>query len=1079
MFSFYAESSYFIQGGLMIKINCRPVVATAGNVDLSKLIGRFAKFLHSFVSCSAILVRGAALVLTAAAPLALSTNSALAVCTETAVGSGIFACTGADVATLTPTSAVGGDLVVTTTAPFSVITGAGDAFVLSNAGGDVGISFTDSNASTVITGFSRGIDANNNGTGALSIETSGSVTGLNFGGIDATNAASATNLSITVNAGSVITGNSKGIDADNNGTGALSIVTSGSVTGLINDGIEATNAASATNLSITVNAGSVVTGNLDGIDADNNGTGTSMITINGTVSGATSEGIDFDDSTASGAVTIIVGETGVVTSGTNDAIATNSDGVGDQTVNINGRLVGDNDGLDLDKDGTGNIIVVAGVGSFIQGLGNEGIETDITTTGGTTTITANGTVIANEHGIEADNDGDSGFITITTGAGSSVTAGFDGINADNDGTGALTINAGGTITAGRDGIEANSVVAQPIAITVSGTTTGGTGFGILTVTGAMGMTTITLNAGANISATSGQGISNDAGDSTTTVNSGASVAGTITLGDGSDNLIFAGGSFAGVTLFDGGDDMSPADTFIDTLTFAGSSGAVTGANVVNWENVVIGAGSTISFSDNMVTTGEFSTSAGGTLSATAGTLMITANVTNNGTVSLQDGTADDRVEVSGNYSGTGALNVDVNLATNTSDVLAVGGNVTGGATTITANYLSPTSANGANILVVDVTGTSGASDFSLGNPISGAFAYGLSQIGVDWFLQQTGFNPATPTYEVYPQVLANLNQMPSLQQRTGNRKTTDGTETSAALGYAPVEEKSKTFALFDNLPAEKKPTIWGRIEGSKSTVDSSTSTTGASFDTRSWNLQAGVDGKLPIDGEGQVFVGINGSLGRANTDVNSATGNGFIHTDSYGLGLTATWYNDNGFYVDAQARIVWFSSDLSDDATGALVNNNHGYGRAFSIEAGKSFDVGNDWILTPQAQLMSSSVSFNSFTGPNGAVVSSGDVDSITGRLGARIERNSTSDAGQSTIYALANIYSRFSGDSRVDVSGVSFNNTPDKWTGEIGAGGSVDVGSFKGGQVSLYGQGTIGTSLSNFGDSNQYKALAGIKVSF
>ncbi len=1015
----------------MTNFNCRLVANAADTGDVSKSFGRIANFLRSSVSGGAISTRSAALILAAAVPLTLSSTSAYAVCAETAPGSGIFACSGVDVVTLTPASAPGGDLVVTTTAPFSVIA-PGDGILLTNAGADVGISFIDNNASTIITGSSDGLDINNNGTGALTI------------------------------------------------------VTSGRVTGNSDVGIEATNAASATNLSITVNAGSVITADEEGINADNNGSGTSMIIINGTINAEDEEGIDFDDSATSGAVTIIVGATGVITSGDDDAINADSDGVGDLTVIINGRLDGDSDGIDIDKSGTGNIIVMAGVDSNIKAR-FEGIETDLSSPGGTTTIVANGKIIANDFGIEADNTPGSGFISITTGASSSIIAEEDGINADQDGNGPLTINAGGTITSMEDGIEARSTPTSPIVINVSGVTTGGVAgfFGIKTITGATGMTTLTLNSGAVVSATSGDAISNDAGDSTTTVNTGASVLGTINLGDGSDNLIFAGGDFSGVTLFDGGDDMSPADTFIDTLTFAGSSGAVTGANVMNFEKVVIGAGSTISFSDNMVTTGELMTSAGGTLSATGGTLMITANVINNGTISARNGVANDRVEVSGNYSGTGTLAVDVNLATNKSDVLAVAGNATGGATTITANYLSPTSANGANILVVDVTGTSSAGGFALGNPVSGAFAYDLSQIGADWFLRQTGFNPATPTYEAYPQVLSNLNQLSSLQQRTANRKSVgSGSSTSAALGYAPATKKRKEFAQFDNdTSATEKPFIWGRIEGSKSTVASSVSRTGSSFDTNRWALHVGIDSQLPINSAGQLFLGINTSLGGANTDVTSATGNGSINTESYGFGFSATWFANSGFYVDGQAQATWFTSDLNNVANGALINNNSGRGVAFSIEVGKGFEVGNGWILTPQAQLMTSSINFDNFTGPNGELISLGDESSFTGRLGARIEHKGawgSSGGSQSTIYALANVYSKFSGESRVTVTGVNFNSRPDEWTGEIGVGGSVDVGSFaNGGHVSLYGQGTVGTSLTNFGDSNQYGALAGVKLRF
>jgi len=100
-----------------------------------------------------------------------------------------------------------------------------------------------------------------------------------------------------------------------------------------------------------------------------------------------------------------------------------------------------------------------------------------------------------------------------------------------------------------------------------------------------------LEAGAIVGGASGMAIQNNYGDSVTTVETGAAVLGNISLGGGSDNLTFAGGDFSGVTLFDGGNGL-------DALSFIGSSGGVAGATIVNLETVLIGAGSTISFTDN-------------------------------------------------------------------------------------------------------------------------------------------------------------------------------------------------------------------------------------------------------------------------------------------------------------------------------------------------------------------------------------------------------------------------------------------------------------------------------------------------
>ena len=51
----------------------------------------------------------------------------------------------------------------------------------------------------------------------------------------------------------------------------------------------------------------------------------------------------------------------------------------------------------------------------------------------------------------------------------------------------------------------------------------------------------------------------------------------------------------------------------------------------------------------------------------------------------------------------------------------------------------------------------------------------------------------------------------------------------------------------------------------------------------------------------------------------------------YGVGSTATWYQQNGFYADGQAQATWFDSDLGSDTLGALADGNDGFGYALSV----------------------------------------------------------------------------------------------------------------------------------------------------
>ena len=140
--------------------------------------------------------------------------------------------------------------------------------------------------SSTVTGGYRGIDAHIvEGTGySLNIGIYGNVTGTSNDGIYALNN-TGTNLTITTGASSTITGGTNGIEANNFGNGYLSITANGDVTGTSGDGIYAKNSHYGTNLTITTGASSTITGSTNGIDARNYGSGTLSIMANGDVSG--------------------------------------------------------------------------------------------------------------------------------------------------------------------------------------------------------------------------------------------------------------------------------------------------------------------------------------------------------------------------------------------------------------------------------------------------------------------------------------------------------------------------------------------------------------------------------------------------------------------------------------------------------------------------------------------------------------------------------------------------------------------------------------------------------------------------
>ncbi|MGW6778884.1 autotransporter outer membrane beta-barrel domain-containing protein, partial [Brucella pseudogrignonensis] len=203
-------------------------------------------------------------------------------------------------------------------------------------------------------------------------------------------------------------------------------------------------------------------------------------------------------------------------------------------------------------------------------------------------------------------------------------------------------------------------------------------------------------------------------------------------------------------------------------------------------------------------------------------------------------------------------------------------------------------------------------------------------------------------------------------------------------------------------------------------------------------------------------------------------------TQAWGLGANATFYGNSGFYLDAQAQANWYDSGLDVDAINrTLANSNKGFGYALSLEAGQRFTLNENWSLTPQAQLMWSSVDFDSFTDAYGARISNHDGDSLTGRLGlaANYANSFTGSDGQlvnTSLYGIANLYQEFLGNARMNYAGTHLDTDTDKTWGGIGLGGTYSWASNK---YALYGEGSVNTALNHFADSYTLKGNLGFKV--
>ncbi|RVN00011.1 autotransporter outer membrane beta-barrel domain-containing protein [Sinorhizobium meliloti] len=335
------------------------------------------------------------------------------------------------------------------------------------------------------------------------------------------------------------------------------------------------------------------------------------------------------------------------------------------------------------------------------------------------------------------------------------------------------------------------------------------------------------------------------------------------------------------------------------------------------------------------------------------------------------------------------------------------------------------------------------------------------------------YNQGVPVYETYARNLLGFIQLPTLRRRASGERV----PALRSCGSVPLNVEGNQTAV-----CAEDNTVWARIDGTRAHVEPEESGARVSeYDSRSWLLQAGIDALLHSSGKGELIGGLTAHYGGINTDVSSFYGDGSIDTRGYGLGATLTWYGQNGFYLDGQGQLTRFDSDLDSDILGRLADGNDGLGYAVSIEAGHRIGLGDTWALTPQAQLVYTSVNFDDFVDPYGARVSLDDGNSLRGRIGLALDREqqwqgAEGDGRSSRLYGTIDLYREFLGDTRADVSGVSFGIEADDWIGEIGIGGSYNWGDDK---YSLYGEARASTGLSDFGGSYAVRASVGLKMKF
>ncbi|WP_299749547.1 pertactin-like passenger domain-containing protein, partial [uncultured Tateyamaria sp.] len=372
-----------------------------------------------------------------------------------------------------------------------------------------------------------------------------------------------------------------------------------------------------------------------------------------------------------------------------------------------------------------------------------------------------------------------------------------GLNAVSEG-GPAVVDLGENAVVRASGMNADGIRAEGATgfdVGVAGRVTGGAhnGAAIRTISSAGG--TIDIASGAEVNAgTSGLAIQDGNGDAAVILE--GTVNGDIRLGSGDDSLtIGATANYDFSHILDGG----LGD--YDHLILSGRT-MTSMENVIDWEHLTlkdetklsldkgatldmdlsIEAGSVFSVSGGGRGTGA--TIAGNVANASGGGLTIVGDVTNSGTLSVQDGAAGDVIRIEGNYTGSGSSVFALDADGSNNDRLVITGNASG-ETMLSVAGLDSVVPTGAplELNLVTVGGASDDATFTLmGNyvtadeertVVSGAYLYRLAaaEDGRSWMLSarlesgEISWGPSAPIYDSYGASLLAFNAPSGLHAR--------------------------------------------------------------------------------------------------------------------------------------------------------------------------------------------------------------------------------------------------------------------------------------------------------------------------
>ncbi len=290
-------------------------------------------------------------------------------------------------------------------------------------------------------------------------------------------------------------------------------------------------------------------------------------------------------------------------------------------------------------------------------------------------------------------------------------------------------------------------------------------------------------------------------------------------------------------------------------------------------------------------------------------------------------------------------------------------------------------------------------------------------------------------YEVLPSVLLGLVELTPYSTRMAVPRRSTGDE-------EVMVESSKGEHLA--VPGSHTG-VWVRLAVRDGERMADTSTTATDFWRQSlaWDVkQTDFEAGLEVPTDDRLVLGVSAHYRQSEATVKRG---GTMEASGTGVGVSLTWTDDSGLYVDGQLSYTRFfdiTMVSANSAVGAITSTGGGNGLAVGVEVGQPMSMGGMTVI-PRGGLSWSSVDMDAFDEPtriDGAGRVAPDKEqSVQGRVGVLAELGS--GEADRRLYASLDLEHEFSSRHAVMVAGTRLATEVKPTWVRLGVGGAMSLG--------------------------------------